>query len=97
MLRTQFFVLAGQAPPTIVEDPWRGLLVPLTGLFRGCEGRYANAGTPGVFHCVTFPSAYRWRLRVLHLEPIGASPLRLDTMPSSPSSQAWRKTTSPSP
>ena len=29
--------------------PWRGLLVPLTGLFRGCEGRYGNARTRGAF------------------------------------------------
>ena len=66
----------GQAPPRLVEDPWRGLLVPLTGLFRGCEGRFGNAGTARVFQCDVRHSLVGLALhgrciRLLHLEPIG--------------------------
>jgi hypothetical protein len=74
---------SGQASPAQDrEGPWRGLLVPLTGLFRGCEGRCGNAGTQGVFLCDVrhslLPSPILLglapdcrRIRVLHLEPIG--------------------------
>jgi hypothetical protein len=51
-------------------------LIPLTGLFRGCEGRCGNAGTTSVFRPLTSPilvalALPRWGLRVFHFEQIG--------------------------
>jgi hypothetical protein len=44
-----FFGADGASPAQDRGGPWRGLLIPRTGLFRGCEGRWGNAGTPSVF------------------------------------------------
>jgi hypothetical protein len=60
---------SGQASPAQDrEGPWRGLLVPLTGLFRGCEGRCGNAGTQGVFQC---------DVRIAYCRPQSSSASRL--------------------